>query len=137
MKKLIIFSVITLMSVPCSFSIAQLITWESTNGPFGGEVEAVAIQSDGKVFAGTSTSGIFRSDGTGDIWQPVTSGLPADSGSAFFEKINAIAINSLNWIFAGTSAGIYLSTNNGDNWIPTFVAGVDTSLNLLFINSFC
>ncbi|MCH7974484.1 MAG: T9SS type A sorting domain-containing protein [Bacteroidetes bacterium] len=133
MKKLLMTIVIFLSSFILSFS--QTNFWESTNGPFGGEVEAVAIKSNGKVLVGTSTSGIFRSDGTGDNWQPVTSGLPIDSDSVLFEKINALAINSMDWIFAGTHAGVYLSSDNGDNWIATSLAGEDIRITLLFIDS--
>ena len=133
MKKLsVLFMLVAAITVQTK---AQTNFWESTNGPFGGEVEAVAFQSNGNVFAGTSTSGIFRSDGTADIWLPVTSGLPIDSDSVFFEAVRAIAINSMDWIFAGTHAGVYLSTDNGDNWIPTALAGEDIHITLLFIDS--
>lgn len=133
MKKLsILFMLVAAITVQTK---AQTNFWESTNGPFGGEIRSVAIQSNGNVFAGTSISGIFKSDGTGDNWQPVTSGLPIDSDSVFFESINVIAINSMDWAFAGTHAGVYLSTDNGDDWIATSLAGENIRITLLFIDS--
>ena len=130
---LIIFSMSLLFKTDAI--LAQMAFWESTNGPFGGEIYSVAFQSTGRVFVGTSGSGVFRSIGTSDTWQPVTSGLPNDPGSALLAAVRALAVNSSDWVFAGTDAGVYVSSDGGDIWMPTTLAGKDTSISLLFIDS--
>ena len=42
-------------------AVAQTNFWQQTNGPFGGIVLSLAINSGGDLFAGTSGGGVFRS----------------------------------------------------------------------------
>jgi len=50
-----------LLSFPATSLIAQTDFWEQTNGPFGGTVNSLGINSSGDIFAGTNGSGVFRS----------------------------------------------------------------------------
>lgn len=83
-------------------------------------INALAVNEDGQIFAGITTSayvgsGVFRSIDNGDNWTLVTASLP-DLG------VFALAINAAGHIFAGASRGLFRSMNNGDSW-----AIVDTS----------
>jgi photosystem II stability/assembly factor-like uncharacterized protein len=64
----------------------------------------------GALFAGASTSGVFRSDDSGSHWSPDGSGIQRRS-------IRSIAVSGKN-LFADATAGrdIFLSTDNGDTW---------------------
>ncbi len=68
------------------------------------------ISASGKIFAGTSTQGVFCSDNNGVNWVQTNSGLG-----------NVLLIQSLaskdNYLFAGTINGFFYSNNEGGNWI--------------------
>ncbi len=108
-----------------SLSYAQDF-WEQTNGPYGGAVNSLAINSTGHIFAGTSDSGVYRSTDNGDNWTPtgLTNGV-----------VWSLAINSSGHIFAGTDSGVYRSTNNGDNWAQINTGLTCTLVHSLAINS--
>ncbi len=94
--------------------------WQQTNGPYGGYINALAINSSGYIFAGTQGSGVYLSTNNGTSW--VQTSLPN-------LYISSLAINSSDYIFAGTdNNGVYLSTNNGTSW-------AQTSLQNLYISS--
>ena len=90
---------------------AQTDFWQQTNGPFGGLIHSLAINSDGHIFAGTNANGVFRSTDNGDNWVPANIGLMNDA-------VLSLAINnSSGHIFAGVNGGgVFRSTNNGDSW---------------------
>jgi photosystem II stability/assembly factor-like uncharacterized protein len=87
--------------------------WTQVNsGLTNTSVKALAFAGS-DLFAGTSTGGIFRSSDRGSSWAEINSGL-----SVLF--INTLAVSGSN-IFAGarysvTGGGVFLSTNNGNNW---------------------
>lgn len=94
-----------------SESIAQSF-WRQSNGPYGGEVTAFAINSDGHIFAGTRGGGVFRSTDNGASWTAANAGLTST-------RILALAISSSGSIFAGTEdGGVFQSPDNGATWIP-------------------
>jgi len=76
-------------------------------------VEALAISSDGRIFAGTSY-GVFCSRDDGGTWA-ITPGMTGfrDTG------VTELAINSTGHIFASTQDGIFRSTDNGEKWTQT------------------
>ena len=53
---------------------------------------------------------LYRSTDNGDTWQEITS-LTGN------KHISALAINSADYIFAGTAGEVYRSTDNGDSWV--------------------
>jgi len=62
----------------------------------------------GNLFAGTSSSGMYRSTDNGVIWRPVNSGLTNSN-------VHTILVSGNN-IFAGTAGGVFLSADNGASW---------------------
>jgi Secretion system C-terminal sorting domain len=81
--------------------------WVQTNGPYGGEINALAISGE-TVFAGTNGSGAFCSTNKGTNWVGLRGGLPSGQVSSF-------AIQGEN-IFASTASGVFLSTDKGVSW---------------------
>ncbi|MFH1194504.1 MAG: YCF48-related protein [bacterium] len=63
----------------------------------------------GRIYAGTSENGIYFSDDDGANWQQIGS-------SSNVLDINALLIDSSNYIYAGCPAGIFRSTDHGTNW---------------------
>jgi photosystem II stability/assembly factor-like uncharacterized protein len=73
--------------------------------------QALALNSDGNIFAGTK-NGIYYSKDNGSSWAEINNGLSN-------LDVNALAINSTGDIFAGTiGGGVFLSTDEGNNWNP-------------------
>jgi photosystem II stability/assembly factor-like uncharacterized protein len=99
------YSLLIFFLFSLNISYAQ---WVQTKGPTGGFITTLAANEE-FIFAGAGSSLIFRSSNSGGNWEPVNKG---------FENVinvNNIAISGSN-IYAGTDNGIYLSTNNGDEW---------------------
>ena len=108
--------------------------WVKANGVHGGHIVAFAVSPDSggtgvRLFAGTS-AGIYLSTTQGRSWAAVNSGLGGDSIA-----VHALAVSGKD-LFAGTGSfwkddqvplpwrgGVFLSTNNGDNWAHIGLAG--------------
>lgn len=101
MKKSILFSVFIFI---VSFTYAQ---WQPTNGLFSGEVHSV-ITSNNEIIVGTKY--IYKSTDNGRTWFVSNNGI---SGSV--TKINTLTKIS-TCLVAGTDAGVFYSTDNGNNW---------------------
>jgi GH18 family chitinase/photosystem II stability/assembly factor-like uncharacterized protein len=88
---------------------AQSTFWQAT-GLTSGNVNQIAINQSGQIFAGT-TAGVYRSTDQGSSWARV------DAGFAYTET-NALSISSTTgYVYVGTFPnGIYRSTNNGASW---------------------
>ncbi len=75
--------------------------WQQTNGPYGGSVRSLVVNSAGYNFLGSKGGGVLRSTNNGDKWVPMNNGLiPTD--------IFALAINSDGEIFAGCTERRYV-----------------------------
>jgi hypothetical protein len=95
-------------------SIDSGSTWVTIGIGFPTNDYASALIStpSGKIFAGTSSHGVFSSTDNGISWQPMNSGLSDVS-------INSMIRNSAGYLYAGTNTGgIFCSTDGGENWIP-------------------
>jgi photosystem II stability/assembly factor-like uncharacterized protein len=91
---------------------------QKSNGIFGGTVLSVA-SSGNKILAGTSKlHGVYLSTDYGENWRQFV---------ANFDSVLSVAICGNNYI-AGTDRGIYVSTNNGNNWSLKFSGGEFTTL---------
>ncbi|HTY11934.1 MAG TPA: T9SS type A sorting domain-containing protein [Bacteroidota bacterium] len=81
-------------------------------GLSGERVTALAIKSNGHIFAGTYSDGLFRSTDNGDSWTLVL-------GSSLYGvyEVFSIAFDTGGTIYAGTyGAGLFRSTNDGGSW---------------------
>ncbi|HEY3250093.1 MAG TPA: hypothetical protein VGK25_03140, partial [Ignavibacteria bacterium] len=96
--KILILIIYCLLYVECK---AQ---WVPT-GPPGGPVTAIGALGS-TIFAGTSFGGIFVSTNNGQSWIQT---------SIYYPYVSAILVHG-TIIFAGTSYGIFQSTDNGQNW---------------------
>ena len=93
--------------------------------PFTSDVQSLAINSSGHIFAGIAFSGeVYRSVDNGDTWRQVA--LPNT-------YVQSLAINSSGHIFVGTSGGVFRSSDNGDTWKQG--GSAFTSVQSLAINS--
>ena len=85
--------------------------WQSCNGPYAGQVNALAVNRAGSIFAGTTYGGVFKSSNNGQTWNQINSGLTDTCVTCF-------AFSSNGHIFAGTwSQGIFRSTDDGQSWM--------------------
>ena len=74
--------------------------WAQTNGPQGGDGITLATNPSGHVFVGTQGGGVFRSTDNGGTWTGVSNGMTDTN-------VRALAINSVDHIFAGTFSGVF------------------------------
>jgi photosystem II stability/assembly factor-like uncharacterized protein len=106
-------------------------TWQACNGPYAGQVNALAVNHAGDIFAGTTYGGVFKSTDNGQSWNQINAGL-TDT------RINCLAFFANSHVFAGTwSQGIFRSTDDGQSWMamntgltdlsPPGIRGIDFS----------
>ncbi|MCX6164176.1 MAG: hypothetical protein NTU73_04835, partial [Ignavibacteriae bacterium] len=110
-KKLINVKILLLFFLFFSNISAQ---WEHLNLNFGGNVNCF-VAAGNNIFVGTGGNGVFLSTDYGNVWIPVNSGLSTIS-------VNAFTVSG-SIVFAGTTNGIFKSTNNGMNWVQTGLSG--------------
>jgi len=84
-------------------------------------------QNPSILYAGT-TGGIYKTMDGGDQWKEINKGLfEAGPNTAMALGVNTIAIDPVETqnVFIGTTQGLYVSTNGGDQWKPNN-KGLDT-----------
>lgn len=89
------------------FSSAAFAQWEPTHGPYSGEIHSV-IKSNNEIIVGTKY--IYKSSDDGKTWSMSNNGISGSVG--YIRCIAAIGSN----LVAGTDAGVFYSTDNGNNW---------------------
>ena len=111
--------------------------WTQTAGPDGGTVTALAVSSNGNLYA-RSTSAVYRSTDGGAHWSWITSSLPGNVG-----PLGLYASGSDVWFCDGSGVynKYYHSTDNGDTWssaswsgypvVPTVNAVIASGATLL------
>ena len=85
--------------------------WEPS-GPWGGDVQSLAVHSDGQtVWAGTNDGGVFKSTDGGAHWSATNTGLAN-------LDVRSLALHSDGQtVWAGTyGGGVFKSTDGGANW---------------------
>ncbi len=97
---------ITIMLILCS-CLSAWAQWVPTNGLFSGEVHSILV-SNGEIIVGAKY--IYKSADNGKTWHVSNNGISGSVGS-----IQSLAKIS-STIVAGTNAGVFYSTDNGDNW---------------------
>jgi photosystem II stability/assembly factor-like uncharacterized protein len=111
---------------------------QSSNGLDGRDVFVLAQAADGSLLAGTNR-GIFKLSRTDMVWYSLTNDVEVTAVSTRGRdgrrsavptlKVNAIELTTSTW-FAATSAGLYLSNDEGRNWrrdatiAPTYIVSV-------------
>lgn len=102
-------------------------TWVPIDNGLQKFVQALAINPQGHIFAGTSrgafnvTEGVFRSTDNGDTWTETA--LTGIGNAPTAVKVRDLAITSTGTVFAATGnpfgstvTGVFRSTDNGDSW---------------------
>jgi hypothetical protein len=75
MKKNILFSLFFVIFFAIGV-MAQTPFWLQTNGPLGGTMREITIDSTGGVWLWTDGSGVFYSGDNGSSWHTMNKGLP-------------------------------------------------------------
>lgn len=111
-----------------NFVEAQTEYWQQTNGPYGGNVNAVTINLSGHILAGAGV-GIFRSTDNGTHWMQLNGGVRN-------KNVLSLITDTKGIIFAGTkSAGVYRSTDDGEHWLQINNGLTSFSIQSLAIDS--
>src|SRR5579883_449585 len=120
----VIFTVIILLALALP---SQAQNWAHVFGPYGGDVEAIASDRFGHIYAGTD-SGVFVSSNNGASWVEKNNGLSE-------EEIFSFTCAATGTVLAGTEGGgIFRSTNFGDSW-NAVNSGLPDSSNILSLAS--
>ena len=101
------FRILSLIILLTSFCTDIKSQWILTGNPDSFAIAELAVK-DNYIFAGTQTSGVFRSDNNGTNWIAVNSGLVSTN-------ITDFTVTNVGF-FASTGSGVYFSSNYGDNW---------------------
>lgn len=84
-------------------------TWGGTI-PLGSRVVALAVPSSGTTwYAGTYSTGVFRSVNGGTSWTSASSGLGAG-------EVYGLGVGPDGTVYAGTMSGVFRSTDSGASW---------------------
>jgi len=106
-------TVVRNVTLPSNPSVQPCIT---QFGPFGGPIQTL-VSAPGQAstfYAGTSNSGVYRTDDSGANWRPVNNGLGG-------RTISSLVIDPGNplVLFAGTTIGVFKTIDGGTNWLAT------------------
>lgn len=87
-------------------------TWDNIGGSWCSPIQEL-IYKGNTVFAGTVLCGVIKTSNNGLFWDEINNGLPQDA-------MNCLILNDRSHILVGSlSNGVFLSTDNGDNWSET------------------
>lgn len=110
------FSLVAMIFFLADCGLAQQLHWQHLNGPFGGIVGDLGINSKGHVYAGVYTfgityTGLYKSFDNGDTWQKIQTPF------AEFE-VYALHLTRNDEVFVGTDhqGRIYRSLDDGQTW---------------------
>jgi photosystem II stability/assembly factor-like uncharacterized protein len=82
--------------------------WIATNGPGGGEVNAMAVQGARIFVAMNARESLFMSEDSGRTWQRSSTGIPSGPCKMVFSR-NGI-------LYASTNGSLYSSSDVGSTW---------------------
>ena len=92
--------------------------------PLNWTIRTIIVNATGDIFTGISGHGVLRSIDGGQNWTFINNGLTNTD-------INCFGLTNSGDILTGTNDGLFLSTNNGDNWVNTSIQGVAISAIVL------
>lgn len=99
-----------LFSVLIISNLTMKADWETFEGGPAGPINSLFVSSDGKIFAGSLSLGVFISINNGESWiDRNTTGLSAIN-------VRSVIYNSGKVIAGTEGSGIFVSTNDGDSW---------------------
>jgi photosystem II stability/assembly factor-like uncharacterized protein len=99
-------------------------TWSSiTPQSANGTSYALAIGSNGNIFAGMSSGGMLLSTDTGQHWNDISSGLTSTI-------VNALAFDNNGALYAATNNGVFLFNPNDNGGVKSGGSGAPASLSL-------
>jgi hypothetical protein len=73
MKNSFTILLLLIILVPININFSQNF-WQQTNGPTGGNVMTLAVNSNGDIFAGSRGGGMLRSTNSGENWEQINNG---------------------------------------------------------------
>ncbi len=94
------------------FSANGGLSWTPCNSGLTGLKVQTLVAHGSIIYSGTEGEGIFRlvpSQVAGPSWSPVNTGLP----DLF---VNALALDALGTVYAGTNGGVFFTNNGGASW---------------------
>ena len=121
-RRIVLFSLSLFIFLPLN-SIAQ---WTTKNFPTQSVIKCF-YQMGNYLFAGTNSEGIYKSSDLGETWVASNNGL-LNFGIKCFTSFE-------NKLYAGTSYGIFISTDSGLNWDKIGVVLNNKSINALAVMS--
>jgi hypothetical protein len=122
---------------PAIFPADALCRFEPAAGIFGflyqaqagDNIFSIAVKNNPHTIFGGTRNGVIRSTDNGTTFGYSNTGIP-DSAWVY-----DIAIDSSGILAVASSKGVFISTNNGDNWLTIIgIPPEDTAKTLLFIN---
>jgi flagellar hook assembly protein FlgD len=104
-------------------------TWvQVNNGLTNTNISAVAVNTNGDVYAGTVTAGVFKTTNNGTLWVSSSSGISDPN-------ISTLRTNSQSHILAGTRGGVFRSMNHGASWAGINAGLADLTVLSMVLNS--
>ncbi|MGA2295954.1 MAG: T9SS type A sorting domain-containing protein [FCB group bacterium] len=101
-------------------------TWKNLGSPGQTHLDILSLAlNDSYLFAGAYDGGVFRSSDFGNSWKSL---YMSNGGQPY-----SLATNGNN-IFSGTDRGLYVSSDNGDNWREKDSGIVNPNINSIVIN---
>lgn len=111
--------------VGLSYAQSDPILWKQTNGPTGGNVTSVCVDSSNNLYASTQVAGMFRSTNNGDTWNPLNKGLKRLQGKQIISDGN-------EYVFAMTYYSEMLRLKNFEIGWEELPIIVDDSVTVSF-----
>src|SRR5919198_1248300 len=101
------------MSISGAASAAPVDRW-TTHGPYGAQVNVIAIDPSSTVYLGTSRGWVFRSSDRGRSWN-----VRGQVGSPFDSSpLNSLVVDptSPSTLLAANDQGVFRSSDSGRTW---------------------
>jgi hypothetical protein len=130
MKKMICIVPVTTIMILIFFEQSDA-QWLQTNGPGGGGINCLTVIGT-RLFAGTSSGGVFQTTNDGLTWVPMNNGLPNGI------PVLSFAIDSASTgpaMFAGTLAHVFRSTDYGTSWTASYSGITNPTIYSLIVTT--